>query len=109
MIRYKIEIAQPAVRDLQDILDYIANTLKEPAIAQRIYTSIKKEILTLSSMPERNRVVDDEPYAAFPRPNAKPQYVFFRDEISGRIVRVHERQCGYSLVGKIFHQVISRV
>lgn len=64
MIRYKIEIAQPAVRDLQDILDYIANTLKEPAIAQRIYTSIKKEILTLSSMPERNRVVDDEPYAA---------------------------------------------
>lgn len=64
MIRYKIEIAQPAVRDLQDILDYIANTLKESAIAQRIYTSIKKEILTLSSMPERNRVVDDEPYAA---------------------------------------------
>ena len=64
MIRYKIEIAQPAVRDLQDILDYISNTLKEPAIAQRIYTSIKKEILTLSSMPERNRVVDDEPYAA---------------------------------------------
>ena len=64
MIRYKIEIAQPAVRDLQDILNYIANTLKEPAIAQRIYTSIKEEILTLSSMPERNCVVDDEPYAA---------------------------------------------
>ena len=64
MAQYKIEIAQPAAQDLQDILDYIANTLKEPAAAQRIYTSIKAEILTLASMPERNRVVDDEPYAA---------------------------------------------
>lgn len=64
MAPYKIEIAQPAARDLQDILDYIANTLKEPVTAQRIYTSIKTKILTLASMPERNRVVDDEPYAA---------------------------------------------
>ena len=64
MTQYKIEIAQPAVQDLQDILGYISNTLKEPATAQRIYTSIKTEILTLASMPERNRVVDDEPYAA---------------------------------------------
>ena len=64
MATYRIEIAQPAMQDLQDILDYIANTLKEPAAAQRIYNSIKTEILTLASMPERNRVVDDEPYAA---------------------------------------------
>ena len=63
LTQYKIEIGQPAVQDLQDILDYIANVLKEPAAAQRIYTSIKVEILTLASMPERNRVVDDEPYA----------------------------------------------
>lgn len=63
MTQYKIEIAQPAVQDLQDILDYISNTLREPAAAQRIYTSIKAEILSLASMPERNRVVDDEPYA----------------------------------------------
>lgn len=64
MTQYKIEIAQPAAQDLQDILDYISNTLKEPGTARRIYASIKAEILTLASMPERNRVVDDEPYAA---------------------------------------------
>lgn len=64
MTQYKIEITQPAVQDLQDILDYISNTLREPAAAQRIYTSIKAEILSLASMPERNRIVDDEPYAA---------------------------------------------
>lgn len=64
MVQYKIEIAQPAVHDLEDILDYISNKLKEPAIAKRIYTSIKTEILTLSTMPERNRTVDDEPYAS---------------------------------------------
>ena len=64
MKQYKIEIAQPAAEDLLDILDYISNTLKEPVAARRIYTSIKKEILTLAFMPERNRVVDDEPYAA---------------------------------------------
>ena len=64
MKQYRIEIAQPAAEDLLDILDYISNTLKEPAAAQRIYTSIKTDILTLALMPERNRVVDDEPYAA---------------------------------------------
>jgi len=64
LVQYKIEIAQPAVHDLEDILDYISNKLKEPIIAKRIYTSIKTEILTLSTMPERNRTVDDEPYAS---------------------------------------------
>ena len=64
MTEYKIEITLPAERDLFDIFTYITETLKEPQIEERIYTSIKREILTLSTMPERHRIVEEQPYAA---------------------------------------------
>lgn len=64
MTEYKIEITLPAERDLFDIFIYITETLKEPQTAKRIYTSIKREILTLSEMPERHRIAEEQPYTA---------------------------------------------
>ena len=64
LTEYKVIIELPAQRDLQSILHYITDTLKEPVIARRIYTSIKEQILTLSQMPLRYSVVKDQPYAA---------------------------------------------
>lgn len=63
MIKYKIVIEFPAQRDLHGILHYITDTLKEPVVARRTYTSIKEQILTLSQMPLRHSVVPDQPYA----------------------------------------------
>jgi plasmid stabilization system protein ParE len=63
LTKYKIVIELPAQRDLQDILCYITDTLKEPVVARRIYTSIKEQILALSQMPLRHSVVQDQPYA----------------------------------------------
>lgn len=64
MTKYNIEIENAAERDLYDVLSYITETLKEPALALRLYKSIKEQISKLSTMPARNRVVDDQPYAS---------------------------------------------
>ena len=61
MKKYKIEIENAAERDMYDILSYITETLKEPALALRIYKSIKEQIGKLSTMPARSRIVDDHP------------------------------------------------
>jgi len=61
---YKVIIELPAQKDLQGLLRYITDSLKEPVIAKRIYTSIKEQILTLNQMPLRHSVVQEQPYAA---------------------------------------------
>ena len=64
MTEYRVIIELLAQRDLQGILRYITDTLKEPVIARRIYTSIKEQISTLGQMPLRHSVVQEQPYAA---------------------------------------------
>lgn len=64
MTEYEIQIENAAERDMYNILTYITETLKEPALALRIYKSIKEQIDKLSTLPARNRVVDDQPYAS---------------------------------------------
>jgi plasmid stabilization system protein ParE len=60
---YKVYIDASAEQDLSAILSYIALTLKEPAAAKRIYSSIKEKILSLRQMPERHSIVNEEPFA----------------------------------------------
>ncbi len=62
-MKYKVIFELPAQRDLQDIFYYITDTLKEPATAQRIYISIKEQILTLQQMPLRHSIIQEHPYA----------------------------------------------
>lgn len=63
MTKYGVEITQPAQLDLIGIYTYIANALKEPRTARRVYLSIKQEIMTLSTRPERCQVISEQPYA----------------------------------------------
>ncbi len=58
-------IDEPAEQDLLGILTYIAETLHEPAAAERIYSSIREAIGGLDHHPFRFALVDDETYAAF--------------------------------------------
>ena len=60
--KYKIIFEPRVVSDLKDIVKYIADTLKEPEIAERIYTSIKERIFSLETMPYRHKLVNDEPF-----------------------------------------------
>lgn len=62
MEEFEVIIEETAERDLISILSYISDTLKEPAIAKRIFLSIKDQVLSLNQMPYRYAVVNEEPY-----------------------------------------------
>ncbi len=62
MTEYNIVIEETAENDLFGILNYISYALHEPNIAIKIYSSIKKRVLSLNKMPNRYAVVNEEPY-----------------------------------------------
>ena len=64
MAEFDISIEETAESDLRGIVRYIAETLKEPLAANRIYSSVKKQISTLCHMPCRYPLVKDEKFAA---------------------------------------------
>ena len=50
--------------DLYGILDYITDVLKAPESAERVYRSIKDQVLSLGEMPYRSPLVHEEPFAS---------------------------------------------
>lgn len=93
MTRYEVAIEHPAQRDLYQILHYIAEVLKEAAIAGRIYTSIKEQVLTLGEMPLRHGVVRVQPHAAlgirrFPVENYMVFYVVDEEKHRVHVLRI---------------------
>ena len=61
MVKYKVEITREALRDMEDIYDYIAIDLLSPENAMGQYNRIANEILTLDTFPERFRIMESEP------------------------------------------------
>jgi toxin ParE1/3/4 len=64
MTVFEVVIETTAVSDLPGILRYITDTLKKPAAAKRVYSSVKSQILTLVQMPLRYPLVAEETFAA---------------------------------------------
>lgn len=60
MKQYKIFMTEPAVDDLQKIVVYISNELREPSIARKLLGKIKEATMSLSDMPMRYALVSDE-------------------------------------------------
>ncbi|MCL2378562.1 MAG: type II toxin-antitoxin system RelE/ParE family toxin [Defluviitaleaceae bacterium] len=61
---YEVILETTAVHDLYGILDYITNVLKAPESAERVVLSIEEKVMSLSFMPARHPVVNEEPYAS---------------------------------------------
>ena len=61
MKQYKVEITREALRDMEDIYNYIAIELLAPENAMGQYNRIADEILTLDTFPERFRIMESEP------------------------------------------------
>ena len=72
MKEFNVTIETAARQDMLEIRRYISNTLKEPAVAKRIYEAIKAAVLTLEQHPMRHAVVPDEPYGSL---GIRPLYV----------------------------------
>jgi len=61
---YDVILETTASQDLYGILDYITGVLKAPESAERIYQSIKDQVLSLDKMPYRFTLVKEEPFAS---------------------------------------------
>lgn len=64
MEHYVVEITNEALRDMEDIYNYIANELLSPDAAMGQYNRIANEILKLDIFPQRFRIMDSEPERA---------------------------------------------
>ena len=53
MDRYSVKLMSRALRDLDGIYDYIANTLSEPETALNLVDRIENAILSLETVPYR--------------------------------------------------------
>ncbi len=61
MEKYRINITDAALDDMEKIYEYIASVLLAPENAIGQYNSIADEILTLESFPERYVLFETEP------------------------------------------------
>ena len=51
--KYTVKLFPRALRDLDSIYGYIAHTLREPAVAEKLIGDIEKGILSLEQLPYR--------------------------------------------------------
>ena len=56
MDNYAVKLYARAYRDLDEIYAYIAGTLSEPGIAQRMAIALEEAIFSLEQMPERGAI-----------------------------------------------------
>lgn len=57
---YKIFVTEAAQNDLKEAADYIANELKNRTAALHLLHMVEKEAYSLSEMPKRYPLIDDE-------------------------------------------------
>ncbi len=90
MKRYKIKITPYAREQMKEIRDYIANQLLNPDAARNTIIAIRKEVNSLSTMPERLRTVDEEPWRSLGirKISVKNYYVYYWIEEEAQIVHV---------------------
>lgn len=60
MKRYKVQITNKALSDLEEIYDYIAEQLQAPEAAMDLYHRISDAIETLDTFPERVKLLEIE-------------------------------------------------
>ncbi|MCL1878914.1 MAG: type II toxin-antitoxin system RelE/ParE family toxin [Defluviitaleaceae bacterium] len=90
---YEVILETTAVLDLYGIFDYINDVFKAPESAQRVFSSIKKQVLSLDVMPARHAVVRDDPYASLgvrlmPAENYNVFYIIDDAKREVRVIRI---------------------
>ena len=76
---YKTIILPEAQQDIRNIILYIARDLAAPKAALDLQDAFEKEIISLSTMPERFRTVDEQPWkdAGIRKTRVKNYYLLY--------------------------------
>ena len=59
MTKYIIEITEPAIKDILEIVDYIRNITQSKDVAEEHMSGFFETIKSLEEMPKRFRIVND--------------------------------------------------
>lgn len=62
MDHYEVKLTEQAQRQLQKIIRYIAEDLQESHTAIRMLDRLEKEIMSLSTLPNRVALTEEEPW-----------------------------------------------
>ena len=60
MVKYRVDVSDPAEEDLRDIVRYISSQLSAPITAAKMMDTIEEALTKLSDMPESYPLVRDE-------------------------------------------------
>jgi len=90
MLKYRVDISEPAEEDLRDILRYISSQLDAPITAMNMLEKIEDALAKLSEMPDRCPIVRDERLAdmGYHRLEIKNYTAFFTINEKDKVVDV---------------------
>lgn len=90
MKTYTVRITRQAREHLRGIRTYIENELLSPDAARKTITALKEEIKSLSQMPERIKLTEEEPWHSegIHRMRVMNYYVYFWIDESNRKVQI---------------------
>ena len=90
MVKYKVDVSEPAEEDLCDIVRYISSQLVAPITAMQMMETIESALSKLSNMPKGYPVVRDERLASmgYRRLDIKNYVAFFTINEKKKVVDV---------------------
>ena len=90
MVKYRVDVAEPAEEDLRDILRYISSQLSAPITAMKMMDTIEEAFTKLADMPDSYPLVRDDRLASmgYRRLEVKNYTAFFTINEKEKIVDV---------------------
>ena len=90
MKTYQIKITKQARRHLLGIRDYIAKELLAPETARDMIALLKEKISSLSEMPDRIKLTEEEPWRSdgIHQMRVKNYYIYFWIDEEHRVVQI---------------------
>ncbi len=88
--KYKVDISEPAEKDLRDIVQYISAQLSAPMTALKMIDTLDEAITGLTTMPQKCPSVTDERLAmmGYRKLSVKNYIVFFTIDEKSKIINV---------------------
>ena len=90
MVRYRVDVSEPAENDMRDIVRYISSQLSAPMTALKMMETIENAIAELSRMPQSYPPVTDDRLASmgYRKLVVKSYIVFFTINEKEKVVDV---------------------
>ena len=90
MVKYRVDVSEPAEEDLRDIVRYISSQLSAPITAMKMMETIESALSKLTDMPHGYPIIRDDRLASmgYRRVDVKNYTAFFTINEKEKVVDV---------------------